>query len=858
MAGDTEQLVVQLEARVRDFERNFQRASRVANSEWTKVENRSKRAAKNVETSFANVGKNVSASLSRMASTSIGALTAALGVNQLKNYADGWTSAANKIATAGEETSRVASMQSELADMAIRSRSEFAATVDLYTGLTRSTADLGATQAQVLKATETISKAFAVGGQSASTAAGAIQQLNQAMSAGALRGDELNSVLEGAPPLARLIAREFGVSVGQLKSLGEEGKLTADRVLHAILAGSREIEAEFARTNPTIAQSFQNLDTAITRYIGQADQAHGASSKIAGAINAMATNMDIVAPIAVSLGAALAATFVGGPIVGGITGATTALVLFSDTIRPIAGEIATLGDYARVAFDTLSQMSADAAASLQQSFAGVADLITQSLASVGVDGGQAFELLLQAVKQTANAIIGAFAFAAQTIKATWDTLGFAMAEGIVNAMNAAIQAVEKLANAAVAAVNSITSGINSTLGTSIGQIGNINLRRIENAYVGAGVAAGEAYGSAFDQLTKDHIGNAMGAIGDIGQKWREAANLRAQDRAEQTRRANQANYRPNDGGGSLTAPLRNPAGAAGGGKAKGGAGGKENDFDRAVEQIERRTRAYDAEREAIGKSSLETAKAEAAFRLLEAAKSANIPVTNELKSKIDALSSAYAVSQVALDQAEERQRELQQMGQQFADTLSDAFTDAIVNGERLDKVLQKLLKSLASQLLNKAFGSIFNGLFGSIFGYADGGLITVKGYANGGRISGPGTGRSDSILAAVSNGEFVVNAEATRKNLALLEAINSGKLPAFANGGPVGSSASISSPRLSASQNAPNINQTIHVEVKANGGSPEQNQDLADRVGRQVKEQLRAMVAGEIRTQMRPGGMLSR
>lgn len=851
MAGDTEQLVVQLEARVRDFERNFQRASRVANDNWTKIENRSKQAAKTVENSFTKAGKNVSASLSRMASTSVGALTAALGVNQLKTYADAWTSAANKIAAAGEETSRVAAMQSNLADMAIRSRAEFAATVDLYTGLTRSTADLGATQAQVLKATETINKAFAVGGQSSATAAGAIQQFNQALAAGALRGDELNSVLEGAPPLARLIAKEFGVSVGQLKALGEEGKLTADRVLQAILKGSAEIEAQFARTNPTISQSFQNLDTAITRYIGQADQAGGASSKIAGGINAMAENMDVVAPIAVSLGAALAATFVGGPIAGGVAGITTALVLFSDTIRPISGEIATLGDYARVAFDTISTMSVDAANALQTSFAGVADLITEALASVGVDGGRTFELLLQAVKQTANSIIGAFSFTAQTIKATWDTLGFAMAEGIVNAMNVAIQAVEKLANAAISAVNTITSGINGALGTSIGQIGQVDLGKIENRYAGAGAAAGQAYKNAFDQLTKDHIGNAMGTIDDIGQKWRDTANLRAEDRAEQARRTNQANYMPNNGGGSLTAPLRNPAGAGG----SGGSGTKENAFDREIEQIQARTRALDAEREAIGKSAIETAKAEATFRLLEAAKEANIPVTDALRDKIDQLSNAYAAASVALDKAEERQRELQQMGQQFADTLSDAFTDAIVNGERLDVVLQKLLKSLASQLLNKALGSIFNGLFGSIFGFADGGM--VKGYATGGYVSGPGGPRSDSIPARLSNGEFVVNAAATKKHLALLEAINSGNIQAFATGGLVGAPTAISAPRLTASA-GPSINQVVNVEVKANSGKPEENQDLADRIGRTVKEQLRGMVGAEIRRQMRPGGVLAR
>ncbi len=60
------------------------------------------------------------------------------------------------------------------------------------------------------------------------------------------------------------------------------------------------------------------------------------------------------------------------------------------------------------------------------------------------------------------------------------------------------------------------------------------------------------------------------------------------------------------------------------------------------------------------------------------------------------------------------------------------------------------------------------------------------GFADGGHVSGPGTATSDSIFARVSNGEFIVNAAAASKHGKLLEAINSGKVPRFADGGIVG------------------------------------------------------------------------
>ena len=55
------------------------------------------------------------------------------------------------------------------------------------------------------------------------------------------------------------------------------------------------------------------------------------------------------------------------------------------------------------------------------------------------------------------------------------------------------------------------------------------------------------------------------------------------------------------------------------------------------------------------------------------------------------------------------------------------------------------------------------------------------GLADGGPVTGPGTGRSDSIPAMLSNGEFVVNAAASKKYRPLLDALNYTK---YADGTP--------------------------------------------------------------------------
>lgn len=194
----------------------------------------------------------------------------------------------NKLIVAGEDQGVLNKRLAELTDIAIRSRTGLEPVVELYGGLSKSTAELGKSQSQVARVVETVSKAFSANGTSAATSAGAILQLNQAFASGVLRGDELNSVLEGAPPLARLIAKEFGVAVGELKSLGEEGKLSADRVFTAFLNGSREVDSTFNATAMTIGQASTNAGTALAQLGAELDNLLGIAARVAGGLNAVA------------------------------------------------------------------------------------------------------------------------------------------------------------------------------------------------------------------------------------------------------------------------------------------------------------------------------------------------------------------------------------------------------------------------------------------------------------------------------------------------------------------------------------------------------------------------------------------
>ena len=116
--------------------------------------------------------------------------------------------------------------------------------------------------AEAVKFTSILDKAFKVSGTSAGEASAAMYQLNQAMTSGKLQGDEFRSVMENAPILAQKIAESMGVSMAQLKKLGSEGKITSDVIKKAVLGSADDIEAKYNQMPLTFGKVWQQAQNA--------------------------------------------------------------------------------------------------------------------------------------------------------------------------------------------------------------------------------------------------------------------------------------------------------------------------------------------------------------------------------------------------------------------------------------------------------------------------------------------------------------------------------------------------------------------------------------------------------------------
>lgn len=165
-------------------------------------------------------------------------------------------------------------------------------TAKLWETLSTALRDTGATNGQIIQLTETLQKIGRIGGSSSEEMANALRQFGQSISSGTVRAEEFNSILEQMPELARQIAAGMGVSIGELRQLMLDGKLTAEDALNAIQKQTGSVNAEFEKLPRTLSQANTALTNSFLSMIDSVNQATGASSGLVAVIDSMTAALD--------------------------------------------------------------------------------------------------------------------------------------------------------------------------------------------------------------------------------------------------------------------------------------------------------------------------------------------------------------------------------------------------------------------------------------------------------------------------------------------------------------------------------------------------------------------------------------
>ena len=230
-------------------------------------------------------GNRAENAMGRMASM----LASAFAVSKIIEYADAYTNLQNRLKLVTDSTEALAQATQNVIDIAQNSRQALGATGDLYFKISQNAEKLGLSVADVSQVTETFGKTLALSGAGTQQAEAAILQFSQALASGVIRGDEFNSVAENAPAAMDAFSRALGVGKGELRKLAAEGALTSDVLIQALKEQSEEVDKAFGKTESTISQAFTNLKNNVIVFVGQMNEATGASKDFVSVLDSIST-----------------------------------------------------------------------------------------------------------------------------------------------------------------------------------------------------------------------------------------------------------------------------------------------------------------------------------------------------------------------------------------------------------------------------------------------------------------------------------------------------------------------------------------------------------------------------------------
>lgn len=217
----------------------------------------------------------------------VGGITAAvsLAAREIIQAGDNFSNLKSRLALFAQEGTNANSILDALTDAANRAHAPVGALADVYSRNAAALNNLGVSTTDQIRLNETLYKALVVGGNATQSGREALMQFSQSLNSGVFRGQEFNSVNEQATEIIRILARETGKTQGELRKLANDGALTAQVAVNALLNGSKDLDAEFAKMPQTVSQATAQFESAFSIVLGQSAEAVGTNRALAEAIN---------------------------------------------------------------------------------------------------------------------------------------------------------------------------------------------------------------------------------------------------------------------------------------------------------------------------------------------------------------------------------------------------------------------------------------------------------------------------------------------------------------------------------------------------------------------------------------------
>ncbi|MDU5179024.1 MAG: phage tail tape measure protein, partial [Veillonella sp.] len=214
--------------------------------------------------------------------------------------ADEWNSVNARLKQASSSADDFAASQRQLMEISQRTGTAFSDNANLFSRAAASMREYGYSSDEVLKITEAVSTGLKLSGANTQEASSVITQFSQALAQGVLRGEEFNAVNEAGDRVIRALAAGMGVARKDLKSMADQGQLTIDKVVPALISQLGSLQGEFASMPQTVSGSLQKVTNSFMAWVGGVNQATGATDALSGGLDGVAQTLDSFTSSAVS------------------------------------------------------------------------------------------------------------------------------------------------------------------------------------------------------------------------------------------------------------------------------------------------------------------------------------------------------------------------------------------------------------------------------------------------------------------------------------------------------------------------------------------------------------------------------
>jgi len=300
--------------------KNAERNARNLGNELDSIERKGDFATKSMD--------GLSVATRQLAGYMAGLVTVSAAISKMDTY----TGLQNRLKLVTNNQTELNKATEDTFRIAQKTYSAWDSVLQVYQRFSDNAKTLNLTMDDTARLTETVSKAVAISGASAQAADAALVQFGQALASGTLRGEELNSVMEQTPALAKAIAQGMGITVGQLRAVAAEGKITSQEIVKALNNVQKDVDAMFAKTNITVSQSLTLLSNEITKFVGESGKGSGAAQALSGSIQTLAGNLDTLTTAMMLGGAYWLGTYIPAIYASGVAVAAKTKELAAQTV----------------------------------------------------------------------------------------------------------------------------------------------------------------------------------------------------------------------------------------------------------------------------------------------------------------------------------------------------------------------------------------------------------------------------------------------------------------------------------------------------------------------------------------------